>query len=88
MIIFVVRSGVTVYVPWWLRQKELETVKEHTDEEIDLPVLHDKEEAVLSSNLGTFARDVEAGPNSKEGLGYRMLPWPYQKLPFLDESNV
>lgn len=64
----------TVFEAWQLCQEERDTVKEHAEEEMNMPVLRDTLKAVYIFSLAQFARDAEAGWRSKVWLVYCMLP--------------
>lgn len=59
-IVYVGRSRATVYRAWLLRQEEFGTLKEHTKDEMDMPVLHDESEAAYFLNLARLMCVVEA----------------------------
>lgn len=81
-IVYAGRSRATVYGARQLLRKEWGTVKEHTVDGTDMPVLRDESEAVYDSIRARCVHGVEAGRNPEDLMGYRMLPWPHRTLPF------
>lgn len=61
---------------WRLCQDERGILKEHVEERLHMPVLHNYAEAVYVSKLATFERDVAADRNPEDWLRYCMLLWP------------
>lgn len=62
--------------------------KEHSAEEMDMPVLGDESDAAYVSKLLNLAFDVEAGWYLGDWLEYCVLPWPWHLLPFLEETEM
>lgn len=87
-IVYTERSHATVYEAWRLRQDEWETVKEHVEVGINMPVLCQHCEAAYITRLAELTRDVKAGQRRNDWLGYYMLQWPHNTLPFLDGSKI
>lgn len=80
------RSRAAVYGLWRLRHEKWGTVKEPTEEGMNLPVLRDESKAVYVSSLAMFARDAKADRHPEDWLRYCMLPSPHHTLPFLDKG--
>lgn len=85
-VMFQGRSRCTVYGAWDMRQEAWGHVKEHGADGMDMPVLRDDSEKLYVANLVKFTKEEEAGRLPKDWLGYCVLPWPYQGLPFLTGS--
>lgn len=60
-IIFDGRSRATMYEVWRLNYEKWGTVKEHTEERMNMPVLRDESEAVYVFNPAKVVRDFKVG---------------------------
>lgn len=65
---------VTMYGKWRLRQEAWQSVKVHSEDGRDMPVLRDELEAAYVANLAKYSWMVEADGLSKHWLECCMLP--------------